>query len=101
MPIPDKREFQLGDYWLSQRASSRAWYRTWFDNDTRQTRRVSLGTTDVQEARERLTEWFVKNHRPDKATTDKVTLAQTMTAYWEDYAQHLPSADTVQRACRY
>ena len=35
---------QISEYWLTQRAGSAAWYRTWFDQRSRQTVRSSLGT---------------------------------------------------------
>lgn len=101
MPKYEKREYQVGDYWLSQRENSRAWYRMWFDPDTRQTRRASLGTTDFQEAKQKLNEWFVLNQRPQNAGTDRITLAQTLHTYWHDHGQHIASAESARISCQY
>lgn len=38
------RSFKIGLYWLSQRANSPFWCRTWYDPRTQQTHRASLGT---------------------------------------------------------
>ena len=35
----------IGGYWLSRRPNSDQWCRTWFDRNTRQTSRASLGVT--------------------------------------------------------
>lgn len=93
--------FQLGDYWLSQRRGSPAWCRTWFDASTRQTKRVSLGTTDLPEAKECLTEWFVAENRPQQAPASDFTIAQALLSYWVDHAQHLSSHGTAQIYSRY
>lgn len=101
MPKYEKREYQVGDYWLSQRENSRAWYRMWFDPDTRQTRRASLGTTDFQEAKQKLNEWFILNQRPQNAAADRITLAQTLHTYWHDHGQHIASAESARISCQY
>lgn len=83
------QRFQVGDYWLSQQARSDVWCRTWYDADARQTKRASLGTKDFREAKERLTDWFVAQHRPENADLSLITLAQVLQIYWDDHAQHL------------
>lgn len=95
---PTFRPGQIGGYWLSQKPrgdrSDETWYRTWYDAGTRQTRRFSLGTEDFQEAGERLVEWVVANERTQKATRDQVLIDVLLINYWNDHAQHLPSAKT-------
>src|SRR3954469_14265530 len=54
MPRYTKHSFQVGEWWLSQRSGSPAWYATCYDAATQRTRRVSLGTDDFEQARQRL-----------------------------------------------
>lgn len=71
-----------------------AWCRTWCESGTRQTCRVSLGTTDFQEASLLLAAWVVENERPRNAAPDCVLMETILLNYWNDHAQHLPSART-------
>jgi hypothetical protein len=95
---PSTRLGQIGAYWLSRRPRhdriDEAWYRTWYDDRARQTRRVSLGTTDFQEASLRLAAWVVANERSRKAAPHQVLIETVLLNYWNDHAQHLPSAKT-------
>ena len=91
----DDREFRLGDYWLSKQARSPAWCRTWYDPEKRQTKRVSLGTSDVWEAQEKLTDWFVLNHRQQQEAPQEADLAAVLVRYWEDHAKDVRSAATI------
>jgi len=95
------REFQLGEFWLSQRSGSDAWYRTWFDNATRQTKRVSLRTTDFEEAKQRLTDWFVLNHTKQGEDVGDASLAEIFARYYEHYGSKLRSSGNVQRYLNY
>src|SRR5258708_3281688 len=89
---------QIGDYWLSKKPRSdredETWYRTWYDDRTRQTRRVGLGTTDFQQASLQLAAWVVGNERSRKAAPDQILIETILLNYWNDHAQHLPSART-------
>lgn len=101
MPRYAEREFQLGDYWLSQRSGSPAYYRTWLDRKNRRTKRASLATTDLEEAKQRLTEWFINNQRPQQADADDVPLASVLSAYYEHHGKHLRTEQRVRIALRY
>ena len=92
------REFQLGDFWLSKRRGSQAWCRTWFDLGDRQTKRVSLGTTDHNEARQALTDWFVLNHAKKDEKPADATLAEVFARYFEHYGSTIRSSGNIQRA---
>ena len=93
-----RRPGQIGAYWLSQKSrddrDDQTWHRTWYDASARQTRRVSLGTEDFQEAGERLAGWVVANERSEKAARDEVLIDAVLINYWNDHAKHLPSATT-------
>jgi len=90
---------QIGDYWISKRPDrdrpDDAWYRTWYDKRNRQTRRASLGTTDLREATLLLSDWVAKNGKPNSdISPDKVLLEPLLEAYWNEHASKLPSANT-------
>jgi len=91
MPRYDKQRFQVGDYWLSQQSRSPAWCRTWYDPQSEQTRRVSLRTADFEQAKQRLTDWFILEHQQKGQTTDDVTLASLFARYFEKHARNLKS----------
>ncbi len=67
--------------------------RTWFDTKTRQTCRASLGTTDFEEAKQALTDWFVANHVPKSKEPDDHPLATIIARYWQHHGQHIISAE--------
>ena len=97
------RDYRLGAFWLSQRANSVAWCRTWYCERTRQTRRVSLGTADFEVAKEELNAWFAAQFTLSQqdAKPSDVELAEIWLDYWNNHAQHLRSAKTVQILLRY
>ena len=80
-----------GSSGLSKRPKSEAWYRTWFDSEARQTRRISLGTSDFDEAKQALTDWFVLYHTKTEETPEESTLAelfaQILRAIWVQTSQ--------------
>jgi hypothetical protein len=89
-----KRNFQLGIFWLGQRTGSAAWYRCWREGNG--TQRVSLGTTDFDEAKQRLTDWFVLQTKPEQAAA-AVALAEVIARYWNErgkFTSHPPTTKT-------
>ena len=96
-----RRAYQVGDYWLSQISRSPAWYRTWYDDKTRQTRRVSLCTADFEDAKEKLTDWVLINHKRKKEAPERVTLAELFAPFYERHASKLASAYQCQLSLRY
>lgn len=91
---------QIGSYWLSQRGNSPAWCRTWFDPDTRQTRRASLGTTDFPDAQLRLAEWVTQNQTLQFERPENVALETILVRYYEGHAKHIKSGEQALYACR-
>jgi len=85
----------LGEYWISQRANSSAWCRTWFDKQTRQTRRVSLGTSDLGKAKLMLADWVTTHNRMSGEHPQDVTLARVLTRHYEHHGRYLRSAEAV------
>jgi len=92
-----RKQDQLGridHYYLSQRDNSPVWCRTWYDPASRQTRRASLDTTDVAEARRRLGDWYAHNVTLKRAEPEQAKLADVVLRYWTDHARHVRSGDS-------
>jgi len=83
---------QLAGYWISKRPNSAQWCRTWFDPDSRQTRRASLGTDDLAAAEIALAEWITRNVATQRAEPCDVTVARVFTRYHQQHGQHLIGA---------
>lgn len=92
---------QIGDYWLSKRPGSAQWCRTWYDDATRQTRRASLGTDDLQEGKLKLFEWYAANARVGRQEAKETPLELVLVRYWEKHAKALASRDTAKAALGY
>ncbi len=86
-------------YWLSKRPGSDKWHRTWFDTEERQTRRASLGTSDLQAAHEALAVWWAANRRLVKEAPSTVTIATVLERYYKDHAPALASKEQARIAC--
>ncbi len=93
--------FRVGDYWLSKQPRSDAWCRTWFDNKTRQTKRASLRTTDFEDAKQILTDWFILNQKQSKEDPCQKSLADIFANFYEQHASSLKSAYQSQLSLRY
>ncbi len=97
---------QVGNYWLSKRPGRKgpddAWYRTWYDQRSRQTCRVSIGTADFQEASRTLATWVIENDKNSgDASRDKVRIQTVLLNYWFEHAKKLPSASTAWNGLAY
>ena len=82
------RPGQIGNYWLSRRPNSPVWCRTWFDTDTRQTCRASLGTDDLAAAGIALAQWITNNVATERAAPNGVTLGRVFARYHERHGRH-------------
>ena len=87
---PD-RIFQIGDYWLSRRKGRSAWYRTWYDEQARQTRRHSLETDDLEAAKIALADWVAAHGAITGHATDDISVGTVLLRYYTQHAQHLRS----------
>lgn len=98
-----KREYRVGDFWLSQRSGSAAWYRTFYDADAKQTRRVSLGTDDYEAAKAKLDEWYLgeRMRKGQDLSASDVSLKEVFKEYLESHAVTLRSYDSVVILLRY
>lgn len=98
-----KRLFTIGDYWISQLPGNRspAYYRTWWCKKTRQTRRKSLNTANLAEAKQRLTDWFILEHKKKNQPSSDIMLSELFARFFDKYGSTLVSAVTVRAHLRY
>ena len=101
MSKSDEEAYKVGPYWLSRANGSQAWYRTWYDPEKRRTKRSSLKTSDFGEAKQRLMDWVVKNHRQSELEAGDADLATILLRYWEDHAKHQEGSSVVKTHLRY
>lgn len=92
---------QIGQYWLSKKpgreGNTDAWCRTWYDAKSRQTRRVSLGTSDFQEASLALAQIAIVDQRPVEGRPDDVLIEEVLLRFWEHHGRHSVSAVNLKR----
>jgi integrase len=86
-------QFRIGKWFLGKRPNSPQWCVCWFDPETRQTRRASLGTSDLQEAKFRLAEHVARHEELRSAQPATVLLEAILIRYWEEHARAIPSAE--------
>lgn len=91
--------FQIGEFWIDRRPDTPALYKFWYDPKLKRTRHSSLGTTDLQEAIDILTEWYLKERRPKRAEPEDVSLNLVLLNYYNDHARHIASAEQAMIAC--
>jgi integrase len=97
--MPDREKLaELNGYWLSKRPNSPFWCRTWFDPRERQTRRASLGTADLNEAKLAFAAWVIANGRMQKQRADTVFFETCLVRYYEQHAKQLPSGEPARYA---
>jgi integrase len=101
MPRYTKHNFQVGEWWLSRRSGSPAWYATFYDQTAKRTRRVSLGTDDFEQARQSLLERYLEEHRPQNAPAETVALADIVLDYYKAHGAHARSAGSIRTSCGY
>ncbi len=94
------RSKAIGEFWLSQDPKSPNWCRTWYEAGSRQTKRVSLGTADQEEAFARLAEWYVLNRRLEREQPRNVPLAVILDRYLSEHAKDSPAEGQAKIALR-
>jgi len=88
MPKREERIGEIAGYWLSRRPNSRQWCRTWFDTDTRQTKRASVGTDDLGQAHILLAQWITINVTMRRAEPREVTVGIVFARYFDKHGKH-------------
>ncbi|QCL83933.1 hypothetical protein CFBP5875_04785 [Agrobacterium pusense] len=98
-----RKEYRVGDYWLGQRAGSPAWYRCFYEEKDKRTKRVSLGTDDFEVAKVKLDEWYLEQRMrtaQNLPATD-VTLKEVFDDYLDRHAIKLRSYASTKIVLRY
>jgi len=67
------------------------WYATWYDQRTRQTKRLSLGVEDVRDAEVRLAEFVTMRSQPRNQEPTETALAAVLLRYWHGHASKIAS----------
>lgn len=93
-----KTRFQIGEYWLSQKAGRTSYYATKYNPKTRQTERSSLRTSDFEKAKERLAEFIVVHANLKEESPRDILISTLFARYYDGHAKSLPSADVTLRA---
>ncbi len=87
-----RQKFQLDEWFLWQRDDSPAFYRARFDRATGKFQRASLGTDEFDEAKRLLEEWWLQTRTVRQEVGAQASLADILRRYYDNHAQHLPSA---------
>jgi integrase len=74
------------------------WCRTWLEKRSRQVRRASLSTEDLEDAKLRLASWVIANQEMRRAQPDGVAFETCLLRYYQHQARHLRSADQARHA---
>jgi integrase len=90
---------QIGQFWLSQNRHG-TWCRTWFDNETRQTRRVAVGAPDFESAVIALAKWYVLEQELDKESPADIPVGVALERYLDKHGKDLASSDAIARAVK-
>lgn len=97
MPQPRKQPlFELSGQWIAAKAGSPYLHRYWTELGTGRTRRESLGTQNLEEAKRKLAEAVVLSAPKTKDTP----LSAVLLAYFEEHTDNLPSKDHARLAGR-
>ena len=92
--------FRIGDYFLGKRGNSDQWCACWFDPRSRQTKRHSLGTSDLRTAKIELARFVTRHGEIRDVRPVDVTVAQLLDRYYARHGEKLSTAHDVRRHCR-
>lgn len=87
-----KREYQVGEWWLGRRSGSAAYYGIRYNGTKQSNERISLGTSDLELAKEKLTELHLMTRSADDARPEEASLADVLRRYWEARGSKVRSA---------
>ena len=93
--------YKLGEVWIGKRAGTQMLYKYWWDRERGCTRRDSLGTSELEEAKVALKAWYARNHLPENQTTEDVQLSTVIRTYYEEHAMDLASHEAIRIALTY
>lgn len=91
-----ERPGQIGDFWLSKRPGSQQWCRTWYEAG--QTKRSSLATADLEQAKLALLKWFQQHGKLSAQAPEKTSVVVVLSRYFERKARGSASEDVARVA---
>jgi len=100
MPKIIQREFQIGEYWLTQRGDTPVYYANNYDQKTKTVRRISLHTKELSVAKEKLLALYLKETNPDREASNNITMSQILYEYYEGHAKKVRSGPSIKICCR-
>ncbi|MCG4273252.1 site-specific integrase [Acetobacter senegalensis] len=90
--------FRIGQYFLGKRPNSNAWCACHYDAKTRQTKRASLGTNILQEAKVRLAEYVTEHTKRRNNPVLETSLASVFLRYYKNHSKQTRSSGPNRRA---
>ena len=87
-----EREYCVGEWWLGQRSGSAAYYGIRYNAAKQSNERISLGTSDLELAKEKLTELHLKTRSANNERPEEASLADVLRRYWEARGSKVRSA---------
>jgi len=92
MPRYKRRDYQVGEWWLGQREGSAAYYGIRYNATKQRNERVSLGTPELEVAKQKLTELHLRTRLVKDEQPDQASLADVLRRYWEQHGSKVRSA---------
>ena len=96
--MPKEKRFQIGEYYLVKHSNSPVFKAGWYDASAGQTRRASLGTQNLEEAKLKLYAFIQARTKPVEVDAAEMPLATVLQRYFENYACKLPSHEAARHA---
>ena len=98
MSAPASRIWEYGGYWIGGATGSDYLYVCWWDQRAKRTRRRSLNTKILAEAKDKLVALAGSARRDASRSPDTVMILTAMDHYYENDVKHKPSAKPAFRA---
>jgi integrase len=86
-------------YWLGKRQGSDSYYTFWFNAETRQTSRISHGTTDFREAEIAHYKFVIENEKPKNQQPNDALLSTCLMRYYNQHGSKIPSSTMAKVGC--
>jgi integrase len=96
--MPSERIFEYGGFWLGRVKGSDAYYANWYDPHGRRTRRRSLGTQELEEAKKRLVEKAGVSQLRSDRSPERVMIMAALDHYCDHWGDDRASAFQARRA---
>lgn len=93
------RILEIKGQWLEQKEGSENFYRYWYDPGLRRTRRASLGTSDVEEAKDLLIAIVYGEPDNEPLSPESVLMAQVLKFYMDSHGNGVRASNSARRAC--